>query len=199
MGFVRVQPGRGAYVCEPTGPQRAFLRYSADHRFAVAEIMQVRISLEVLGAGLAALHAKAATLRELEKHLKAHRAAHASVDRHPLIATDEDFHGCLMRAAGNQVLISHYELLAPQLREFRARTLALPDVPGRSAGSHQHILDAVRSGDSRAASAAVLDHLLVLYQEVEAAASSHGKSHGKKDERASVDLRDIVTGVDRLR
>lgn len=190
LGFVRVLPGRGAYVCEPTDTQHAFLRYSADHRFAVADVLEVRISLEVLGAGLAALRATASDLRELDEHLQAHRAAHLAADVDALIATDEDFHHCLMKTGRNQVLISRYEDLVPQLREFRARTLALPDVPQRSAGDHTGILDAVRAHDARAASAAVLDHLLVLYLEIEAAASSSTKATRP---RASVDLRSIFS------
>ena len=188
LGFVRVLPGRGAFVCEPTESQHAFLRYSADHSYAIADVLEVRISLEVLGAGLAAQRATAAQLRELERHLDAHRWAHTASDVDQLIATDEDFHLCLMRTAGSDVLISRYEDLVPQLREFRARTLALPDVPHRSAGSHTDILDAVRAHDANAASAAVLDHLLVLYHEIEAAASS---SPSGKRQRASVDLRAI--------
>lgn len=185
LGFVRVLRGRGAYVCEPTSTQHAFLRYSADQQFAVADVLEVRISLEVLGAGLAALRADANHLDQLEHHLAAHRAAHEAGDVDGLIATDEDFHRCLMETAGNQVLLSRYEDLVPQLREFRARTLALPNVPHRSASSHTDILDAVRAHDSRAASAAVLGHLLVLYNEVEVAASS---SREGAPPRVSVDL-----------
>jgi GntR family transcriptional repressor for pyruvate dehydrogenase complex len=192
MGFVRVQRGRGAYVCEPSEAQRDFVRYSADQRGAVGDVLQVRISLEVLGAGLAAVRADEQQVAELQRHLDAHRNAHTTGDVEALIATDEAFHHCVMAAAGNPVLLSVYQGLVPALREFRVRTLSLPDVPNRSAGSHTAILDAICTRNSRAASAATLDHLLVLYNEIEAAAASTQPSSGEKQ---SLDLRPIFSGT----
>ena len=192
MGFVRVQRGRGAYVCEPSEVHRDFLRYSADQRGAVADVLQVRISLEVLGAGLAALGASEQQVTDLQRHLDAHRDAHTNGDVEALIATDEAFHHCVMAAADNPVLLSLYQGLVPALREFRVRTLSLPDVPNRSAGSHTAILEAICAHDSRAASAATLDHLMVLYNEVEAAATSTQPSAGDKQ---SLDLRSIFSSA----
>ena len=65
-----------------------------------------------------------------------------------------------------------YELLIPELTDFRRKTLALPWAASRSFKGHQAIVEAITGHDSAAARKAMGEHLWVLYQEVHDSATS---------------------------
>jgi GntR family transcriptional repressor for pyruvate dehydrogenase complex len=173
MGVVEVRRGRGAYVREPgqDDAERAFARWSAEHTFVIEDLLEARIALECANAGLAAARASEEQIAELEAANHAHREAGRAGDLTALLETDQRFHEGVAHGAHNPLLDKIYRMLDPELAHFRRMTLAVPRVAERSALAHQAVLEAIRSHDPSKARAAMLRHLWVLYEEVEAAAA----------------------------
>ncbi len=172
LGIVEVRKGRGAFVANQTSADARdiFARWTAEHAFAIEELIEVRLALELQAAGLAAVRATEAQIAEIEKWQAQH--SDAGNDLAELVRSDELFHLAIFEASGNRMLAMLYGQLVAEVLEFRQKTLALPWAPKRSAEGHEKIVDAIRGRDPRAARTAMLDHLWVLYGEVQEAAAS---------------------------
>ena len=174
LGIVEVRKGRGAFVASQTkdDARDAFSRWTAEHAFAIEELIEVRLALEAQAAGLAAARANEAQIAEIEKWQAEHRAAGDDLTK--IVRSDERFHEAVFEASGNRMLATLYGELIPEVLEFRQKTLALPWAPKRSIKGHAEIVKAIRNRDSRAARSAMIDHLWVLYGEVHEAAARQG-------------------------
>src|SRR3954469_24845404 len=144
LGMVTSEPYRGARVRQVTPRQ-------------LAEIYPVRAAIEEVAAQAATpvlQHDTAA----LEAELEAMRTAAAAGDRHELLVHDVRFHRLIVEASGNATLQQVWRSL-----HIEARTLItlvgddarLHDV----AEAHRPVLEAIRSGDSRAAGRALRRHV----------------------------------------
>ena len=78
--------------------------------------------------------------------------------------TDHALHCAVMAAARNRFVAGAYDAL--ELKDFRAKTLALPWAADRSAKGHAAIAPARAARDPVAARAAMADHLYALYTEI---------------------------------
>lgn len=167
-GLVESRKGLGAFVTSPTSadPLADFAQWTAENPAAIETLLETRIGLEALAAGLAALRSTGEDRNRLAVLHRAHAAAARSGDVGALVRTDEEFHEQIFAAAGNEILSRLYELLMPELTDFRRKTLALPWAADRSERGHAAILEAVQRCDSVAAREAMGDHLWILYTEV---------------------------------
>lgn len=174
LGIVEVKKGRGAFVAERTKDDagEAFARWTAEHAFAIEELIEVRLALEAQAAGLAAIRANEARIVEIERAYATHQAAGEADDLTEIVRSDERFHQAIFDASGNRMLATLYGELIPEVLEFRQKTLALPWAPKRSIKGHGEIVKAIRNRDPRAARVAMIDHLWVLYEEVHEAAAA---------------------------
>ncbi|MFI0405706.1 FadR/GntR family transcriptional regulator [Actinomadura sp. 3N508] len=168
MGVVKVVRGRGTYVCDPPedNPTLRFLDWSARNQAEVGEILETRMALETTAAGLASVRADDAQIAELAKLSAAHDDARHTGDVDALVETDERFHHALLSISGNAYMTRVYEMLVPQLQEFRRRSLSLSGAPERSAGDHDAIVAAIAARDARESRRQVVRHLWTLYKEV---------------------------------
>ena len=142
---IEIRPNRGAVVARPT----------------IAEARQVFEARRVVEAAIVAASCKTATGRtvaRLRALVEEERRAHARGDRRGWIRLSGAFHLELAELAGNAVL-------ADFLRALVARTsliIALYEAPGKSAcasDEHRALLDAIASGDERAAVPRMIGHL----------------------------------------
>lgn len=175
-GLIESRKGLGAFVTSPNtdDPLADFVRWTARDPAAITKLLEVRVGLETLAAGLAALRASEAEQDLLREHDEAHEAAADAHDVAALVRTDEALHELVFSVAGNQILSRLYELLIPELTDFRRMTLALPWAASRSFRGHRAIVGAIADHDSAAARQAMGDHLWVLYTEVSESATSDG-------------------------
>ena len=178
LGLIDVRKGRGAFVAErdQADATEVFARWTAEYRFAIEELLEVRIALESQAAGIAAVRAAGSQLDELDRLHRAHRLAGEQRDTREIVGTDERFHEAVFEASGNRLLTKMYHVLIPELTEFRQKSLALPWAPERSARGHAVIVDAIRKRDPAAARSAMIDHLWVLYGEVHETAARQGSA-----------------------
>jgi GntR family transcriptional repressor for pyruvate dehydrogenase complex len=172
-GIVEVRKGLGAFIAPPRSddPVEEFSRWTSANAMEIEDLVETRIALEVLGAGLAALRSSESDVKSLRSLASEHADAGRRRDIAALVQSDEAFHEAVFQASGNKVLRRMYAVLVADLTDFRRKTLALPWAPERSASGHSRIVDALEARDTTLARNAMADHLLVLYAEVGEAAS----------------------------
>ncbi|MCW5716062.1 MAG: FadR family transcriptional regulator [Bauldia sp.] len=172
LGIVEVVRGRGVFVSEPNvdDAQQAFARWSKERLFALEELLETRMSIEASAAALASGRATTEEIDQLESLNLDHLAAARSGKLAEIVSTDQKFHEALIASGHNRLLARFYGMLVAELTDFRRKTLARPGVPERSAAQHAAIVAAIRARNPRAARRAAIDHLWVLYEEIDAAA-----------------------------
>jgi GntR family transcriptional regulator, transcriptional repressor for pyruvate dehydrogenase complex len=87
----------------------------------------------------------------------------AGDDPDELLRTDEAFHGAIVRASRNDLLIETYTRIVGELSEWRHQSFAVPGVALRSAREHGKVVRYLRNGDPGGARAAMNSHLQRLY------------------------------------
>ncbi|MGH2657202.1 MAG: FadR/GntR family transcriptional regulator [Actinomycetota bacterium] len=176
LGMIDVRKGLGAFVAadQIEDPLAEFARWTSAQALAIGELVEARIALEALAAALAALRATDEEIEALGRHHRAH--ADAPPDLDALVRADEAFHSTVMAASRNQFVTRCYDILIPEITDFRRKTLAVPWSPPRSVRAHEAILEAIRRRDPAAAREAMVDHLYVLYDEISRTAAGRGET-----------------------
>jgi len=164
--IVEVRRGRGWFVRRPpVDPQGTFLGRISERRPDIGELLEVRMALEGMAASLAAARASDGAIDDIAKRCKDHIDARAA-DIDELIRTDEKFHEAVVRASGNELLIATYQVLVPELVEFRRASFSERGMPARSGIEHDTVVTFLKRRDSAGARAAMMSHLLKLYHAV---------------------------------
>lgn len=168
LGAVEVRRGLGTFVTDQdrSDARLAFIRWTAEHRYEIVDIFEVRISLETTAASLAASRATEAELDNLSEMAEAHGAAGEADDLELLVKTDQAFHEALLACSHNEALQRVYSILVPELVPYRTTSLALTGASTRSASDHRAIVSAIRCRQPAQAQAATLTHLSTLYEEI---------------------------------
>ncbi|MFF0245425.1 GntR family transcriptional regulator [Streptosporangium sandarakinum] len=143
-GLVVIVPNRGALV-SPLTP--------AD----VRNLFDVRESLEVLAARLAAGRAGADDLARLRGCLDRARDAVRRGDRRGIVTANAEFHAEIVEAAGNALLGTLMRPLDAQLR--RLFLLTSERDPARQCTEHEELYTAIAGGDADRAAACALRHV----------------------------------------
>jgi DNA-binding FadR family transcriptional regulator len=188
--IVEVRRGRGWFVRRPPAddPHGTFLGRISERRPDIGELLEVRMALEGMAASLAAARATDGAIDDIAKRCKDHIDARAS-DIDELIRTDEKFHEAVVRASGNELLIATYQVLVPELVEFRRASFSERGMPARSGIEHDTVVTFLKRRDSAGARAAMMSHLLKLYHAV--LAGSDDDEHA-----ANVQLSTLVDSSD---
>jgi DNA-binding FadR family transcriptional regulator len=163
-GLVTTRQGAGAFVATEIG-RRPF-RLAVEGLPSVAEvleIMELRLSVEVEAAGLAAARASAAAKREVGKALAAVDAAIGRGES----AVDEDFafHRAIAEATGNPQFSRFHEYLGRFIIPRQTIRVAAHRAEGQRAylemiqEEHRAIYAGIQSGDPAAARNAMRRHL----------------------------------------
>jgi GntR family transcriptional repressor for pyruvate dehydrogenase complex len=159
-GIVVVQPGRGILVSavditSVRESMRLFLhgRPIGDYR----RLHEVRTTVEVEVAGLAAERRSADDLRKLESEYEAMRPLIGDSDAASL--QDLEFHRALARCTDNEFFVFILDALTVPLLEIRRSTFGPGGRSKEAFGDHLSILDAIRAGDPTAARSRMLKHL----------------------------------------
>lgn len=187
LGVLEVVRGRGTYVRQRTeadlSPQ--FVQWSVTEGAEAAEVLEVRLGLELAAAGLACIRATQADLDALAARCREHDAARPGGDIDELVRTDEQVHEAVIRAAHNRLLLQTYLTLVPRMHEFRRHSLAIDRADERFDPQHRALLAGIVHRNAAAAREAVVRHIGALYGEVRAAAD--------RDERDTPSMLDFAT------
>lgn len=123
------------------------------------EVALVRQHLEVPAVRLAAVNRGDEDLATLREIVGLQRSI--SVDDPRVPALDEQFHGAIARASGNQVLASFVSALHIETEPVHYLDLS-PDVGRATVRQHQKIVRAIADHDPGAGEAAIVEHLTYL-------------------------------------
>lgn len=180
-GLLTLSRGRRAVVREPTGATFGDFLSVALHNDpkTLFDLVEVRLSLEVQSATLAAKRGTRAGFAAVESALAGMRTAAGEVAAGDSDAEDRfnrcdyAFHEALALASGNRVLSFLFEAMGAPLQQgfsisrrgHAARGHTLDD----TVAAHQRILDCVVAGDSRASGDAMRDHLKDTVRDIRAA------------------------------
>lgn len=133
-GIVVMIPRRGAYVADISLKD-------------ITEIYEIRISLDMLAASLAAERITDDELEEMDKQLLLTTQYVNNKDINKIVACDSVFHDVLYRAARNERLVSIINNLRDQLTNIRARSMAQPGRLAETMQEHRNLLDAIATRD----------------------------------------------------
>lgn len=181
-GVLATRQGLGVFVASARPVENLEQRL---RRADLLEAYEVRGSLEVTAARLAARRRTAQDLERLEAALDRRMRARDGTAQE-LVDADLAFHQAVVAAAWNSVLSDVYEALLPALRT-RLKDLVddtaanANDRLRRADEAHQALFDAIRGGDPHAAADAALDHLEGARQGVLAAMREHAVVEAKPE------------------
>ena len=178
-GLLDLARGRRAVVKAPDAAALGeFMTYivQSDPR-GVFDLVEIRMSLEVQSAGLAARRATRPALAAIESALQAMREAQPMLDSGEDELTfheaDAGFHQAVALASGNRILMGMFEAMAPALKRSFFMSRRGRQLMGQTSEptilSHQRILQAIRAGDVPGAEAAMRLHLTDANREMRAA------------------------------
>ncbi|MDN5861161.1 MAG: FCD domain-containing protein [Pseudonocardia sp.] len=164
LEVLEVRRGRGWYVRRTPPPSATGSGLFEVGKYRISELFELRIGLEGLAASLAAVRATDGEIDDLRKLNREHQEAGA--DQARLLETDEAFHGLLVTAGHNKMLIDAYVPIVGRLREWRYDSFANRGVPLRSGREHSKIVRYLDNHDPGGARAAMNSHLQRLYDEL---------------------------------
>lgn len=192
-GLLVIARGRKAVVREPDGAAFAdfltsVIRYDSKGLF---DLIEVRLSLEVQSATLAAKRATRAGIAAIEGELQGMRDT-VGIPGEPMTHEQEldfhthdvGFHEAVALASGNRVLGYLFEAMSQPLREgffisrrgHEQRGHTLHD----TIEAHQRILDCIKAGNGRAAAEAMRFHLKDTERDIRAALSQLASQSGTR-------------------
>ncbi|MEO5806350.1 FCD domain-containing protein, partial [Devosia sp.] len=191
-GLLEIARGRKAVVRAPNGSAftdflTSVIRHDAHGLF---DLLQVRLSLEVQSATLAAKHASRAGITAIEQALDGMRQAVGDTDTYSeeqelaFQRFDIGFHEAIALASGNRVMGYLFEAMAIPLREGFAFSRRGHQQRGQTLrhtlDAHQRILDCIRQGNGRGAADAMRHHLKDTELDIRTAMSTYAGRDQRK-------------------
>ena len=152
IGMVEVRHGLGCYAIRDTESEDTpsiWIPWLLVHRDEVLALLDVRESLEMKAAALAASRITETELAGLEQILNDMRvaAANPAVAPAELSELDVRFHDAIARASKNRFLIELLEHCGSAFETDRYAIFAVPARPAGSVEEHAAIIDAIRQRD----------------------------------------------------
>lgn len=145
-GFVVMIPRRGTYVADISIKD-------------ITEIYEIRISLDVLAAGLAAERITDEELATLNNYLVEIGKHVPTMNLDKIVELDTAFHDVLYNASRNERLRSIINNLREQLTGIRGRSMSAPGRMIETMDEHRALVEAIASRDVERAQRAARVHL----------------------------------------
>lgn len=145
-GLVLMIPRKGAYVSGISSKD-------------IADVFEVRASLESLAAGLAAERIGEEELEALNRMMVQVTINSELGDMEKLVQSDTDFHEQIYRASRNLRLVQIIHNLRDQIQRFRSASLAHPGRIKETLEEHKNLLEAISQRDIVAARRLAQEHI----------------------------------------
>lgn len=149
VGMLETRQGDGTYVRARSDPGETLRRID---RVDLHDQLEVRLTLEIEAARLAAARRDKDDLTAMQQALAAREAAGSDIAER--IRHDARFHGAIVDAAHNRMLAELYQHFAAAIRRTIERTEKDSDLPEPTQADHTHLYDAIERGDGEAAALA---------------------------------------------
>ncbi|WP_300277198.1 GntR family transcriptional regulator [Peptacetobacter sp.] len=145
-GFVIMLPRKGAYVADMSVKD-------------IIDVLEVRGALEGLAANLAAERMDENEIEELKKASEALNKAMETEDLDEILKRDVEFHQRIFEASGNKKLTQMINSLWEQVYRFRAGYMSDQNAMQGIIEEHEHLIDAIVSGEGEKASKCAKEHI----------------------------------------
>lgn len=145
-GFVIMMPRRGTYVADLSMKD-------------INEVFEIRTSLEVLAAGLAAERITAEELEQLERILVQIGEYIEAGDLDKIVENDSEFHDILYRASRNNRLVGIINNLREQMLRFRTTSMAHPGRLKNTLEEHRRLVEAISQSNGELAQQMAHEHM----------------------------------------
>ncbi len=158
QGLVKRIHGRGIQVVDQSGSASVdMLQLMLQQgKVDVRDVLEIRSTLEIQAAALAAVRATPAEIAAIEAAFHQLESSQALTE---VLAADLDFHFTIARAAHNTVLMLIYQTIRPLFEEAVLTALKRDQEPGLRRQFHREIFEAIRSGREAEAADAMRRHL----------------------------------------
>lgn len=177
LGVVEVMPGSGTYVRATSSgilPQTLSWGLLIE-RDSLADLMDIRESLEVTAAQLVAERFPDVELDGLRATVDAQRSAIADDDAQAYVRADQQFHVELAVLSDNDLLGYLVASVRGLLRVWIERQVRRPHDMRRALAEHAAVLDALGTGDVAAATGAMRVHMETSAHRLMDVAAPEGK------------------------
>jgi GntR family transcriptional repressor for pyruvate dehydrogenase complex len=144
LGFIRIEPGRGAVVCAEGSP--GGWRFGS--RVPKEDVFQVRLLVEAYTAGLAASRIAGHQIEELQQSNAKMRLGLQSGDFEGAVQADLSFHTTIVSAAGNRAFVDMYQSFSGMVLESHRAPLTARDRLLEPIEEHENIISALMRQDS---------------------------------------------------
>ncbi len=160
MGFVEIRQGAGGgpvvSEIDMDNTRDMIASFLYFKKVSVRDLCEVR---KVFEPYLAQIATERFSPGDLEKLKVSHEAYRKSLARNkPDIGEEVDFHTQLARASGNPVLVLILDFVNSLLTDIKGHLKPGPEFSEQVVAAHQKVLDAIASGDGRAAAEAMFLH-----------------------------------------
>jgi len=171
MGILRVSPGRGTFVRDDLvqGGLKLNDGWLASHYTDVLDLLEMRETLEVKAASLAAERASEDQVQAIREQLQGIAAAIEAQDVAAITSADAGFHNLIARASGNRILAGVLESLEELAIDTRKTVVQLPGRTQRALQEHEAVTVAIDRHDSDEAAEAMFHHVRRVREELLAA------------------------------
>ncbi len=172
-GIIETRLGSGTYVCQDAAgligqnqDKLSDIVFSAGNDAdGFIPRMECRIIIEPVAARLAAIYATQADLDELESIIRRMEAYTGSAQKNSFYVEDQNFHDCIARASGNNMIRSIVNNYCVSIYYHLKSFGRIPKLAETSLEQHKKIADALKQHDPEAAEAAMLEHIQYSYRE----------------------------------
>ena len=160
LGVLRVVPGRGTWVREDYQQPKLgeTIAWLPSHEHDVMQLFEVRETLEVKAAQLAAERATADELVSMSVSIQRLQEAIAAGDYDGMLAADSMFHEALGAASGNALLVELLGHVYSMVQRVRKALIAMPGRPEAILREHISVMEAILSRIARLAAKAIQTH-----------------------------------------
>ena len=152
-GQVQVQPGKGVFVVGRSSDAAAVASPAA--KASLLHVLEIRRTLEILAAEIAARRATPQQIAHIERALSTLESSPTGVSAKP--DPDWAFHAAVYAASGNPLLIELMTVTLVELQRFWNTPLGRSDLFASTLPLHRPTLEAIRLRQPRKARLAVLE------------------------------------------
>ncbi|WP_128565607.1 FadR/GntR family transcriptional regulator [Methylobacterium crusticola] len=160
LGFIEIQPGRRAVVCQPHAEHGAPPRWRFQGRFSQVDVFQFRLLIETFTARLAATRVSPTEVAELRANVEEMKRAIRASDLELSARIDAEFHAKIIGFSGNKLFPEVYAMTDSIILEAHRLPLLARDRLWEPVDEHVDIVKAFDQHDPDGAGYYMRLHLM---------------------------------------
>jgi len=164
LGIVRVEHGRGSFVCADLSRINGYSAWIHEQQFALQELCEFRAAIETTAARLAAVKASDDDTAAIAQALDQMRDSVGNI--HQIVVWDTEFHAAIIRCSHNRLIDQAISHNSDYLTQARDRMHSVPGEVERALTAHALILHAITAKDPDAAAIAMREHLRTVERDL---------------------------------